>query len=85
MISRQIFSSFSSPRSSASLLVALPAHARQLLARRRRAQQRVAALDEDRPLLGDQLVVAPGVAVDLEQPALGDALRVVQQAWRPWC
>ena len=51
----------------------------QLLARRRRAQQGVAPLDDDRALLGDQLVVAPGVGVHIQKPTLGDALGVIQQ------
>ena len=38
-----------------------------------------AAFDDDRALLGDQLVVAPRVGVNVEQLALGDALRVVEQ------
>ena len=47
--------------------------------------KRVAALDDDRPLLGDQLVVAPVVGMHVEHPAFGDALRVVQQCRRPSC
>ena len=39
----------------------------------------LATLDDDRALLGDQLVVAPGVGVHVEHLALGDALRVVEQ------
>ena len=46
-------------------------------------QHLVAPLHDDLPLLRDQLVVAPGVGVDVEQPALGDPLRVVQQGARP--
>ena len=54
----------------------------EFLAGSRCAQQDVASLDEDGPLLGDQLVVAPGVRVYVEHPPLGDALRVAEQCPR---
>ena len=82
MISRQIRSSRSSLELLRQLLVALRRPLRQFLARGRRAQQRVSALDDDRALLGDQLVVTPGVGVHVEQLALGDALGVIEQPGR---
>ena len=52
----------------------------QLLARGGSAQQRVAAFDDDRALLSDELVVAPRVGVHVQQPALGDSLGVIEQS-----
>ena len=60
-------------------VVALRRELTQFLSGRRRAQQRVPPLHDDGPLLGDQLVVAPRVGMDVQQPAFGDTLRVVEQ------
>ncbi len=45
-------------------------------------QHLVAVLQDDAPLVLDELVVLPGVAVDLQVDALGDALRVAQHLAR---
>lgn len=63
-------------------LVALRRQLGEFLTRGRGAQQRIPSIDDDGALLGDQLVVAPGVRVHVEHAALGDPLGMVEQPGR---
>ena len=50
----------------------------ELLARDRSPQQRVSPVDDDRPLLGDHLVIPPGIGVHGKQLALRHPLRALE-------